>query len=150
MIWPMPAVIIHNYADGHAVLAQNRPVTLISAPGAALFAGCGWWMAMVAQLLADHPGRIFEDWLDCGDAPGRAAEALRIGQRRLILRPATPLVFERVRLMAEECGAAVLPAPPPALDLASPGARRQLAAWLAFQKDQAGESSRGDNRGAFR
>ncbi len=126
-----PAVIVHSTADIHAALAPGLPVTLVSAPGAALYAGAGWWVALIAAARSEHPGHRFDEILDCGDAPGRAAEALRAGARSLVLSPVWPAAYERVRLMAEEVGATLRPVMPPALDLARPGARRRLAAWLA-------------------
>jgi hypothetical protein len=126
-----PAVIIHGAEDGRRALALDLPVTLCSAPGAALYAGAGWWCAMMALLRAERPARAFEDILDCGDVPGRAAEALRAGQRLLVLDGAAPAMADRVRRMALECGATVLAAMPPALDLAQRGALRRLPAWLA-------------------
>jgi hypothetical protein len=93
----------------------------------------------MATARAEHPGRVFGDILDCGDAPGRAAEALRLGQRRLVLQAVPPAIFERVRLMAEAVGAMLLPSMPEALDLAGPGALRRLTAWLrAGEGDIAG------------
>jgi hypothetical protein len=141
MIGPAPAVVVHSAADVRSALAPGLPVTLVSASGAALYAGAAWWIALMAAARAEHPGRVFADILDCGDAPGRAAEALRLGQRRLVLHPVPPALFDRVRLMAEECGATVLPAMPEALDLAQPGAARRLAAWLL--------PARGDNEGGI-
>ena len=140
MVRRAPAVIIHSAADARNALAPSLPVTLVSAPGAALFAGAGWWTALIAAARSDHPGMIFEDVLDCADAPGCAAEALRAGQHLLVLRQVPPLTYERVRLMAEALDAVLLPDMPEALDLAAPGARRRLAEWLA----------QGDNAGGFR
>jgi hypothetical protein len=141
-----PAVIVHGTADVRAALAPGLPVTLVSAPGAALYAGAGWWVALILVARSAHPGRRFDDILDCGDAPGRAAEALRAGARSLVLSPAWPAAYERVRLMAEELGATLRPAMPPALDIGLPGARRRLAAWLAGSAPPA----QGDNEGGFR
>jgi hypothetical protein len=125
-----PAVTIHSAADARSALAPGLPVTLVSAPGAALYAGAGWWTALMAVARSEHPGRTFTDILDCGDAPGRAAEALRAGQRILVLSAVAPASFERVRLMAEALGAVLLPTMPETLDLARPGARRRLMDWL--------------------
>jgi hypothetical protein len=130
-----PAVIVHGAPDVRRALAPARAVTLLSAPGAALYAGAGWWVALMAAARAAHPGRAFDDVLDCADAPGRAAEALRAGQRLLVLCGAPPALFARVRLMADALDAEVLPERPPALDLARPGAARRLADWLAAQGD---------------
>jgi hypothetical protein len=137
---PPPAVMIHGLADARIALAPELPVTLVSAPGAALYAGAGWWVTLMAAVRSEHPGRQFEDILDCGDAPGRAAEALRAGQRCLVLRPTPPASYERVRLMAVAVGAVLRPAMPEALDLSARGARGRLADWLA----------QGDNGDGFR
>jgi hypothetical protein len=140
MIRLPPAVMIHSAADAQSALRPGLPVTLVSAPGAALYAGAGWWTALMAAARTEHPGRAFDDLLDCGDAPGRAAEALRAGQRSLVLLPVPPGGYERVRLMAEALGAMLLPSMPEALDLSRRGAGRRLADWLA----------QGDNEGGFR
>ena len=124
-----PAVIVHGPADLRIALAPGRPVTLLSAPGAALYAGCAWWRALVAEAVATHPGLVARDLLDCGDAPGRALEALRIGQKALILAAEAP-GFAEVAATAMGCGAVLQTGRPPALDLAAPGAARRLQAWL--------------------
>lgn len=125
-----PAVVIHGLPDALAALRSGRPVTLLSGPGAASYAGCGWWRALVARALAEA-GRDAPDVLDCADAPGRAAEALRAGCLRLVLDPDVP-AFADLAGRAAGLGAAVLPVRPPALDLADPGARLRLDAWLAI------------------
>ena len=125
-----PAVVVHGFLDARAALRPGRPVTLLSAPGAACYAGCGWWRALVARALAEA-GRDAPDVLDCADAPGRAVEALRSGCRRLVLDPDVP-AFADVAARAAALDAAVLPVRPPALDLALPGAQRRLDAWLAI------------------
>ncbi len=124
-----PAVTVHGLAHALAALAPGLPVTLLSGPGAACYAGCGWWRALVEQARARHPAIPAADILDCADAAGRALEALRYGQKTLILAPATP-AFAAVAAAAEECGAAVLTARPPALDLAGRGTARRLEDWL--------------------
>ena len=74
-----PATIVHGLGDALAALAPGRPVTLLSAPGAALHAGCGWWRSVVAAARARHPDVPCIDILDCADATGQALAALRIG-----------------------------------------------------------------------
>jgi hypothetical protein len=124
------AVVVHGLVDARRALQLCRPVTLLSAPGAALFAGCLWWREIVAAARAAHPATPACDVLDCADAAGQAMAALRAGQRRLILDPACP-AFATVRAAAAALGAIVLAERPPALDLAEPEARRRLARWLA-------------------
>ncbi len=118
-----PATIVHGLPDIKSVLAHNRPVTLLSAPGAALYAGCGWWAALLDA--ADFTGPAF---LDCADAPGRAWEGFKCGLPGIILAPCP--AWPQLAEYAATLGATLLPAAPPALDLASPGAARRLNAWL--------------------
>ena len=129
-----PVIVIHGLDDARAALdaatgAGCDALTLLSAPDAACFLGAAWWRALVAAAAAFAPGLPRNDLLDCGDAAGRAVEALRLGQRGLVLSAACPqrlAVLER----AAALGATVLADRPPALDLAEPGAARRLGAWL--------------------
>lgn len=122
--------MVHGLADARMALAPGQPVLLVSGPGAAVYAGCGWWQAMVAAARAEFPATDADDLLDCADAPGRALEALRLGLKNLVLDPECA-AFPAVQRAAEAIGARILPRAPKALDLAEPGARRRLAAWLA-------------------
>ena len=129
-----PAVIIHGLADARAVLARGRPVTLLSAPGAGLYAGCGWWRALAAQARAEFPNAPTPnaptmDVLDCADGAGQALAALRISVVRLVLWQAAP-GWAAVSAIARAKGGFVLPEAPPALDLARRGAVRLLDDWL--------------------
>ncbi len=124
-----PAVIVHGLAQARAALAPGQPVTLLSAPGAAAYAGVGWWRALVAQAAGD--GAAPPDILDCADAPGRALEALRHGQRLLVLHGVAASLFEDIAARGTAWGAVVLPEAPRALDLATRGAERRLADWLS-------------------
>jgi hypothetical protein len=120
---------VHGLADARAALGPGRPVTLLSAPGAALFAGCLWWRELVAAARAAHPATPACDVLDCAAAPGQAMAALRAGQLLLVLDPACP-AFAAVGAAAATLGATLLAARPAALDLGNPDARRGLARWL--------------------
>ena len=85
-----PAVTVHGLSDAIRAVADGRPVTLLSAPGAASHAGCGWWKALVDAARAAHPDVPCLDILDCADATGMALAALRIGVVRLVLWPTAP------------------------------------------------------------
>jgi hypothetical protein len=119
-----PCVVIHGLPDARAALAPGLPVTLLSAPGAGVYAGCGWWRAVIAAAAAPH------DILDCADAPGRALEALRHGQKLLVLLEHAP-GRDAVARVAKARRAQLLAVRPVALDLAEPGALRRLPTWLA-------------------
>ncbi len=98
---------------------------MLSAPNAASFGGCLWWAELLAA--ASFAG---DSLLDCGDAPGRAVAALRLGLPGLVLS-CEPAAFAAVAAIAGVTGAKLLAAAPPALDLGQRGAERRLAAWLA-------------------
>ncbi len=125
-----PAVVVHGLVDARAALEPGRPVTLLSGLGAALYAGCGWWRALIARARGEFPAVPLDDVLDCADAAGYALAAFRIGQRMIVLSPDTP-GWPAVVAIGAGRGAVVLPARPPALDLAARNAMRQLPAWLA-------------------
>ncbi len=121
-----PAVVVHGLAQARLAVAAGKPVCLISAPGAAMFGGCLWWREIVDAVRTE----TVRDILDCGDAPGHAMAALRIGQLCLVLAPACP-AFPAVRAAAAALGARVLDCRPVALDLGERGAARKLESWLA-------------------
>ncbi len=125
-----PSVIVHGLAEADRALAPGRPVTLLSARGAALYAGCGWWRALAAAARSRHRRTPMRDALDCADAPGHALEALRLGQTLLVLDGTSP-AWALVAARAATIGATLLPDAPPALDLGQPGAERRLSAWLS-------------------
>jgi hypothetical protein len=112
-----PAVIVHSLSDIEAVLAQGQPVTLLSAPGAAIYAGCLWWRALILRARATYPDRTLHDLLDCADASGHALVALRAGLRGLVLAREAP-GWDRVAAIAAANGAVLLPIAPEALDMA--------------------------------
>lgn len=129
------AVVIHDAAQAAQALAAARlagrvGVTLVSAPDAGCFLGPAWWRALIALVAREHPGQPLQDVLDCGDAAGRAMEALRLGQADLVLERLCP---QRAAVLARAVvlEARVRAERPPALDLGLPGGARRLAGWLA-------------------
>lgn len=118
-----PAIVVHCGEHARLALAPGRPVTLLSAPAAAVYAGPAWWRALVDLAHTAQP-----DIIDCADAAGRALEALALGCRNVILLrcPAWSSVAER----AAAAGALLLSERPASLDLADPAAGRRIAAWL--------------------
>jgi hypothetical protein len=126
---PYPAVIVHGMDHARQALSVGRPVTLLSAPGAALYAGCGWWRALVRQACTAVPDVAVADVLDCADGSGQALAALRVGQLRLVLWRISP-GWNEIATIAAARGGCVLDAAPAALDLAKRGAERRLHDWL--------------------
>jgi hypothetical protein len=124
-----PAVVVHSLADARSVLAIGAPVTLLSAEGAALYAGCGWWQALVSAARMEFPQVAIDDFLDCANASGQALAALRTGLRHLILTANAP-GRERVAEIVSDQEGILLANRPPALDVARPGAGRRLHEWV--------------------
>lgn len=119
--------IVHSLGEAIAALAegeaQGSGVVLVSGPGAALYAGCGWWRALVEAARAVHPNVPCTDVLDCADGTGQALAALRVGLTRLVLWPAAPGRAAAVAI-AESLGGFVMAAPPAATVSRAPKARR--------------------------
>jgi len=127
-----PAVIVHGLADARLALALGAPVTLLSAPGAALYAGCGWWRALISRARAEAPDVAVADILDCAEGSGQALAALRLGQRFLVLWQSAP-GWDAAAAIASQRGGAIWPTAPHALDLSARGAARRLHDWLQMR-----------------
>ncbi|WP_114377749.1 hypothetical protein [Elioraea thermophila] len=128
------AVVVHGLDQARAALAAAERLgvmlDLLSGPGAACYAGAGWWQALTGTARAAHPSVAGRDILDCADEAGLALEALRGGIRAVVFEGAEAQA-ERLAAIARALGAEVLTSRPPALDLGEAGAARRLAAWLA-------------------
>lgn len=122
----LPAVVVHG--RGHAAwalsIAAGRSVLLLSAPGAALNTGPGWFKAVLRQAADAHPGANFTAALDCAAAPGAALAALRAGFKLVIFDLGHPSAAS-VLGAAAEAGAEVLGTRPEALDLGALDPRRR-------------------------
>lgn len=118
----MRAIIFHHLQQAECALAvaaaSHRPITLLTAPGAAAYGGPGFYLAMVEQARTRHPGGLARAILDCGDDSAMAQMAMALGWRCLVLR-GSAAVREKVRQIAAAYGAEILPRAPRALD---PGA----------------------------
>ena len=121
----LPAVVVHGRAQAEWALqvAAGRPVLLLSAPGAALNAGPGWFKAVLDQAAAAHPGARLHAALDCAAAPGAVLAALRAGFKLVVFDLEHPSAAS-VLGAAAEAGAEVLGARPEALDLGALDPRR--------------------------
>ena len=96
--------------------AAGATVELWSPPDAAASLGVGFWAALDRAVAdAAEPGEA-ATVLNCGTAPGFALAALREGLRTIHVTVRDD-VREKLAAIAEACGAALHPGPPPALDL---------------------------------
>lgn len=115
-----PAFLVHGLEQARAACiaaaAAGRAITLLSAPGCAQYAGIGWFQALIDQARDAAPGADVAAILDCGDAAGRAQQALTHGLSCLVVDPACP-ALPRLRDLAARHGATILTKAPAAIDL---------------------------------
>jgi hypothetical protein len=101
------AVIVHSLA--HAVGALKaaaraaRPIILLSAPEAGIYAGAGWFRALVAAAREAVPDGRFSAILDCGKEAGAALAAIR-AQIEAVVFTGRPDVARRLADIARQHG----------------------------------------------
>lgn len=122
----LPAVVVHGRGQAEWALrvAAGRTVLLVSAPGAALNAGPGWFKSVLDQAATAFPDATIQAVLDCAAAPGAALAALRAGFKLVIFDLGHPSAAS-VLGAAAEAGAKVLGTRPAALDLGTLDPRRR-------------------------
>ena len=119
---PGPAIVIHSLAHATAALTAaakaGRPVVLLSAAGAGIYAGAGWFAALVTAAREAVPAAQSTALLDCGDDAGAAMAAIRIGVEGIIFTGRAE-VARRLADIAKEAGVRLeTTRPEPALDFA--------------------------------
>ncbi len=130
----LPAIVIHNFAQGRAALAAageaSKPVALWSAPGAGCHAGAGWWRGLLDLLKQARPDQGgYTSVLDCRDAAGFAMAAIRARVPGIYFR-GVPEITQKLADMATAQGLELVTIRPPALDLAA--AKDPQAACLNY------------------
>jgi len=118
-----PAIVVHSLAHAVATLSAaaeaGRSVTLLSAPDAGIYAGPGWFGALVAAARDAEPAAQCTALLDCGDDAGAAQAAIRAGIEGVIFTGRAD-VAERLGDIAGQRGVRLLTVRPDAtLDLAA-------------------------------
>ena len=141
----VPLIIFHGLADAlAAVVAAEKsgaPIRLITAPGAAGYAGVGWFLEIAAHIQRQQSERQQSERqqkrvqidlvLDCGAEPGLALGAIRAGVKRLRLMCQDP-VRETIARIAIDHDVVLFEPAGPALDLQfSDDAEAACCAWIA-------------------
>ncbi len=115
----MPVIVVHTLAHAigalRAAARAGRPIILASAPEAGVYAGPGWFRALVEAARAAVREARFSAVLDCGDEPGAALAAIRaeidcvrfIGRAEIARRLADIARQHGVRLETIRPGAAL-------------------------------------------
>jgi hypothetical protein len=100
-----------------AAVDADREVVLASAADAGIYAGPGWFAAVIAAARAAAPAARFSALLDCGDDAGAAQGAIRAGIDGIIFTGRAD-VAERLAAIAAARDCRVLTArPDPFCDL---------------------------------
>lgn len=135
MVKPPRSVVVHGLDHARAAAAAAAalclPVRIVSAPGAAVYAGPAWFAEVVAAARRAHPQAEVEAVLDCGDSPGAVLAALRRGAETL--RFSGPFAARRkLAALAEASGARLEWRATPALDLdGASDPEAAVAVWLS-------------------
>ncbi len=128
------AITVHNLDHARAALAAaaelDVPVTLLSPPHGAGYLGAGYFLSLIEQATAKHPDAEASWILDCGDAPGLALGALRLGCTTIRFT-GPPAVGKKIADIAAQTGAAIDNRKYQVLDLlATDDALGAARAWL--------------------
>ena len=106
-----PVIVVYSLAQAVAALEAaaeaSRPVTLLSALDAGIYAGAGWWRALVEAARDAVPGAAFSAILDCGDQAGAAQAAIRAGAEAIVFTGRAD-VAERLAAIAGAQGTRLL------------------------------------------
>lgn len=104
------AITVHNLDHARCALAAASelgvPVTLLSPPHGAGYLGAGYFLALAEKATAEHPDAEASWILDCGDAPGLALGALRLGCAAIRFTGPAP-VRKKIADIAKQSGAAI-------------------------------------------
>jgi hypothetical protein len=83
----------------------------MSAPDAGIYAGPGWWTALIEAARDTVPTPRFSSVLDCGDDPGAAMAAIRAGAEAVIFTGRAD-VAERLAGIADSANCQLITARP--------------------------------------
>ena len=93
------------------------PVTLASAPDAGIYAGPGWFGALVAAACAAVPAAQCAALLDCGDDAGAAQAAIRTGIEGIVFTGRADVTGSLADIAGQRGARLLTTRPVPALDL---------------------------------
>ena len=116
-----PVFVVHSLAHGlaaaSAAVEAGRPIVLLSARDAGIYAGPGWFRELVAAIREAVPEARLRPILDCGDDAGAAMAAIRAGVEAIVFTGGAE-VAARLRSIADAQGCRLgADRPPAVLDL---------------------------------
>ncbi len=92
-------------------------MTLLSAPDAGIYAGPGWFTALVTEARAAAPDAVCDALLDCGDRPGAALAAIRAEVEGVVFNGRSDVARRLADIAAQHNVRFVTERPAAALDL---------------------------------
>ena len=117
-----PIIVVHSLAHAVAALeaaaADDRDIVLLSAADAGIYAGAGWWKALLEAAGAAVPAARFSAILDCGDQAGAVQAALRAGIPAVIFTGRTDVAERLAAIAGRQRAQLLITRPNAALDLA--------------------------------
>jgi hypothetical protein len=145
-------VVVHTLAHAVGVLKGGarlgQPVILASAPDAGIYAGPGWWSALVAAAREAVPDTCFATLLDCGDRASAALAAIRAGVEQVVFTGRADVARRLAEIAAQHGVRLLAERPTAALDLddaffasETESERRCadfLASWSRFRRGDSG------------
>lgn len=117
-----PVLVVHSLSHAVAALTAaaeaGRSIVLLSAPGAGLYAGPGWWQALIEAAHVAVPESRCTAILDCADDAGAVQGAIRAAVEAIVFTGRADIA-ERLADIAGQRGIEVVTERPAAtLDLA--------------------------------
>ncbi|MBV9554519.1 MAG: hypothetical protein JO032_17190 [Alphaproteobacteria bacterium] len=113
-----PVIVVHSLAHALAALEAAAEIgcciTLLSAPDAGVYAGAGWFKALIEAARQAVPLARFDAILDCGDRAGAVQGAIRTGIGTVVFNGRAD-VAERLAEIAQQAGGALLTTRPRSL-----------------------------------
>lgn len=116
-----PVIVVHSLAHAVAALSAaaelRRPITIASSPEAGIYAGPGWFRALVAAARGAVPAANATALLDCGDDAGAAQGAIRAGIEGIVFIGRADVAARLADIAGQRGAMLVTTRPEPALDL---------------------------------
>jgi hypothetical protein len=118
-----PVIVIHSLVHAVAALTAaaetGRLVTLASAPSAGIYAGPGWFGALVAAAREAVPAARCAALLDCDDDAGAVQAAIRADIEGIVFTGPAEITGRLADIAVRRGARLVTQGPVPALDLAA-------------------------------
>jgi hypothetical protein len=116
-----PVIIVHSLAHAVAALGaaaeRGRAIVVASAPDAGIYAGPGWFGALLAAAREAVPAAQATALLDCGDDAGAAQATIRAGIEGIVFTGRADVAVRLADIASQRGALLVTTRPDPALDL---------------------------------